>query len=176
MLGLDVLDGYSLLEYNVTNRLWCNVITQEDPPELKYIWSEDLHRFYSHISAEMWLWLHTVYISKQLDKLHREFVHRSATKLDQLLKIAGKEVVTPKTLENSISIAARFGSYQKISNAPTRFRVTMGMRMSDSTHELSLTQCVLTGSPCFTWLMTPRVFLLLDYLRAYSQILPEKPF
>ena len=33
LLGLDILDGYSLLADNVTNRLWHCVVQREDPLE-----------------------------------------------------------------------------------------------------------------------------------------------
>ena len=99
---------------------------REDPLEYDDIWSVPLHRLESYLHAEISISLHTFYTSRQLEKLHRQLAHTSAMKLYQLLKTPGKEDVTPKTLEKLEATAARCELCRKISNAPTRFRVTIG--------------------------------------------------
>ena len=58
--------------------------------------------------------------------MHRQFAHPSAGKLYNLLKQAGLEAVDCSTLKQLEEITAKCEPWQRIKNAPLRFRVSMG--------------------------------------------------
>ena len=77
----------------------------ERPLEYCDEWSMPLHGVDSHLYAKMSIPSQIFYTSAQLRKLHRQFCHPLAEKLYNLLKTAGVEAVTPKTLEKLEHIA-----------------------------------------------------------------------
>ena len=94
LLGINVLDEYSLMPDNVTNRLWHRIILSKKSLEVYDEWHMPLHRTDSHLYAEMAFSSHTFYTVLQQRKLLRQFCNLSAGKLYNLLKKAGQEAVT----------------------------------------------------------------------------------
>ena len=88
VFGLDIFDGYSLLADNVTNQMWHWVVTCKDPLEVHDVWSVLLVRTETHVYAEMEISSYIFYTTRQLEKLHRQLAHPSATKFCLLLKTA----------------------------------------------------------------------------------------
>ena len=110
----------------MTNRLWHRVITRENPLEVVDLGSTPLQRIGSRMYARMSVTTHTFYTKRQLEKLHRQLAHPSATKLYDLLKTAGTQAETPETLKTLQRITAACEVCQKIGNAPSKFRISMG--------------------------------------------------
>ena len=83
----------------------------------------------------------------QLNYLHKQFFHPSATKLYNLLKKARPEEVTPETLSILEDISKRCDPCQRITNAPNRFRVTLGAENVKLNERLQLDVMFLDGKP-----------------------------
>ena len=99
LLGLDALDGNSLLVDNITIHLWNCIITNRESFRFEDIWKTKLIRRGEHVYLPLSTLIRLFYTMADLRKLHKEFAHLSATKLLDLLKTAGKKVIAPKTLE-----------------------------------------------------------------------------
>ena len=128
LLGLDVLDSQFLYADNVTNRLVNRQVLSKSNGLLKYKdrWSVPLVREDNHLYARMVFPKHLFYTTAQLQKMHRQFAHPSASKLFNLLKRAGTQAVDAKTFKQLTDIVSRCEPCQRIHNAPVRFRVSMG--------------------------------------------------
>ena len=128
LLGLDILDSEELYADNVTNRLVHRHVVSNNNGILQYLdkWHVPLSRHDNHLYAAMSFPHFLFYTTTQLEKMHRQFAHPSASKLFNLLKRAGTEAVDAKTFKRIRDIVARCEPCQRIHNAPVRFRVSIG--------------------------------------------------
>ena len=83
------------------------------------------------------------YAVTQLRKLHKQFDHPSKTKLFDLLKTAGVQVVSRKTLENQEYLVSIYEPYQKIRTALNDTILPYELRIPDSMLKYTLTLCTL---------------------------------
>ena len=90
------------------------------------LWLDPLKRVDVHVYVEMVLPTYMFYTIQQLEKLHRLFAHPSADKLYKLLKRAGREHVTTETLKTLKKLQQRFKTCQRVANAPSHFKVSLG--------------------------------------------------
>ena len=67
-----------------------------------------------------------MFTRSQLGRLHKQFFHPSAEKLLNMLKKARPEETTLKILSVLQDLTKRCDRFQRIQNAPTRFRVSFG--------------------------------------------------
>ena len=83
LLRLDVLDFESLYANNVTNCLVHRQVTSRPSAELavRDTWSVPIFHHHGHLYAKMSLPPTNFYTTAQLNKLHKQFAHPSATKL-----------------------------------------------------------------------------------------------
>ena len=90
LLGLDVMDGECIYADNVINRLvhWHMFSRKDEPLRYKDLCHVPLTRYAGHLYVRMGFPRCTFYTITQLKKMHRQFAHRSASKLYNLLKIA----------------------------------------------------------------------------------------
>jgi hypothetical protein len=115
LLGLDVLDTYSLNALSVQNHL-CSVKDQWDLPitrkhgHLYLCWAPKVLDYYS---------------CAKLDRLHKHFFHLSAGKLLNLLIKAGPETLTPETRHILQEISSSCEKCVRYSSAPISFQVRM---------------------------------------------------
>ena len=126
LLGLDILDGYSLNADTVSNRLIHRIPCSKSVSGYTDDWSVQMMRMNDHVYARMIAPSFVFYSTRTLRKLHQHFSHPSAEKLFNLLQRAGDKIVTAKTLKKLQDISARCDPCQRVKNAPRRFRVTVG--------------------------------------------------
>ena len=103
LLGLDVLDSEELIADNVTNRLIHRHVVSRAQGLIKYDdkWSMPLQRHDNHLYAAMSFPQYLFYSTVQLEKMHRQFAHPSASKLFNLLKRAGTQAVDAQDLQTT---------------------------------------------------------------------------
>ena len=111
-------------------------------------WSIPLERSTSnHLFAPVQFPVRAYFTRTQLNYLHKQFFHPSATKLYNLIKKARPEEVTPETLSILEDISKRCDPCQRITNAPNRFRVTLGAESVKFNERLQLDVMFLDGKP-----------------------------
>ena len=120
LLGLDVLDVYSLVAGNITNRLLHRLVTKDRQLEVVDLWSVPHQGIVSRMNAKMFVHAHTVYTKRQRQKLQEQFAHPSATTLYDLLKTVEEKAVTLDTFRTLEEIPAICEPCQKIRNSPAR--------------------------------------------------------
>ncbi len=129
LLGMDLLDRESLTPCTISNRLIKRIPIFKENGEIEYldIWSIPLTRAKSsHLYEKMDLDVPVFFTRDQLSKLHRQFHHPSSEKLFKLLSRSRPDEATPETLEILKDINKRCDPCQRITNAPRRFKVTLG--------------------------------------------------
>ncbi len=97
LLGLEVLDGESLMVGTVTNRLWKRVITSSEIEPLTYVdlWHVPLTRYDGHVYTAMSFPSNVFFTRTKHSKLHRQFMHPSASSLFNLPRRARPEDLPP---------------------------------------------------------------------------------
>ena len=120
LLGLDVLYENNLLVDNITNHILSRIVTNKDPVGFEVIWKIRLIKKGDHLYARLFTPIQLFYTILQLRKLHKQFVHPSATKLYNLLKAAGTKALILKTIEKLKHLLSTCEPYQRIRNAPKR--------------------------------------------------------
>ena len=84
---------------------------------------------------------------EQLRKLHKQVAHPSATKLYDLLKIAGTKAVIPKTLENLEYLVSTCEPCRKIRTAPKRYLATLEAENTRFNAKVNINFMYIEGTP-----------------------------
>lgn len=155
LLGLDILDTESLFPDTAMNQLTKkiildNITDQDGKFHAKFPveeWSIPLMRHYGHIYVAF-SFPSCVYFSiTNLQKIHRQFAHTTVDKLYQLLKRARPEETTAETFEILKDLVKRCDPYQRIQNAPTRFRIRFGAEIIRLNERLLIDIMYFDGKP-----------------------------
>ena len=89
------------------------------------------------------------YTTTQLEKMHRQFAHPSASKLFNLLKRAGTEAVDAKTFKRIRDIVARCEHVSAFTMRPSAFASPLDTNMFDLMPGHISILCISTASPSF---------------------------
>lgn len=121
----------SLAPSTVSNRLFRGVLTVAPDRSTAYLdlWNILIVRsFRNHLCVPISQSAKIFFTKRQLSHIHQQFFHPSAMKLFQLIKRSRPEEATTDILNPLKEITQRWNPFQRIWNAPTRFRVTIGAR------------------------------------------------
>lgn len=123
MLGLDINGACALYADTVTNRLLHRPVTLSTGQPLAHNdkWAVTLRKHYAHVYAGMHKPASTFFTRTELLKIHKQFAHPSAQRLNKLVGQEYQSEVPSNTL-----VESRRDPRQRIRNAPLRFRVSLG--------------------------------------------------
>ncbi|CDF33317.1 unnamed protein product [Chondrus crispus] len=113
LLGLEFLDQYGM-KVQVSE----NLLTSEEGG-----WKLPLTRKLGHLYLE-WC-TEMLYTSGELRKIHRHFFHPTSDRLYAVMKRADPEHCSPQDLHKLEDVTARCDVCQRLSRAPSRFRVSL---------------------------------------------------
>ena len=88
-----------------------------------------------------------MFTRSQLGMLHKQFFHPSVEMLLNMLKKARPEETTSKTLSVLQDLKKRCDRFQRIQNAPTRFRVSFGAENVRFNEIIMLDIFIIDGRP-----------------------------
>lgn len=150
LLGMDVLDREELVADTVFNRLARRSVSTQEDGATVYVdeWFISLVRSKSgHVYVPFNYASRNYFTRTQLEKLHQQFFHPSATRLFNLLKRARPEDATPETLDILRDISKRCDPCQRIRPAPTRFRVSFGTENARFNERIMMDIMYIDSSP-----------------------------
>ncbi len=133
LIGLYLLDNYSLVANNVRNEL---------QSELQG-WSIPLTRKLGHMSIHLGRLTHT-FTRSELTKLHRHFHHPSGKKLNYLTRRSNVQDADSATLKMLEDISRACETCQMFSQKPQRFRVSLAPDEIVFNEDVHWTSCGLT--------------------------------
>lgn len=111
---------------------------------------------------------YVLYTNTELEKLHRNFGHPSASALHKLLKRADISKVSLKTMESIEDIVRRCTICQKYSPAPRRFKITVGTEDLKFNHVVAVDLMFISKKPILHVVDEATHFMGAQFLKSHS--------